>query len=67
MKIKLLADYRGVLTAERFYTAGEHDFDENTAAALVAAGRAEYVEQPEPEPEPEPAKKTTATRKRARK
>ena len=50
MKIKLLADYRGVLTGEQFYTAGEHDLEEGTASALVAAGRAEYIDAPEPEP-----------------
>ena len=50
MKIHLYADYRGVLTGERFYAAGEHDLDEGAAIALVAAGRAEYIDAPEPEP-----------------
>ena len=55
MKIQLLADYRGVLTGEVFYPAGEHDLDDKTAAALVAAGRAVLVVAPEPQPEPPPA------------
>lgn len=50
MRINLLNDYRGVLTGEQFYTAGEHDLEEGTASALVAAGRAEYIDVPEPEP-----------------
>ena len=55
MKSTLLQDYRGVLTGERFYPAGQHDLDDATAAALIAAGRAVPV-APEPKPEPEPAK-----------
>lgn len=59
MRIKLLADYRGVLTGERFFKAGEHDLSEETAVALVNAGRATVME-PTPEPETKP---TTRTRK----
>lgn len=62
MLIILLADYRGVLTNERYYTAGQHDIDDDTAAALVAAGRAEYVTPPEPEP----VAKTKTTKRSAR-
>ena len=58
MKIQLLADYRGVLTGEVFYPAGEHDLDDKTAAALVAAGRAVLVDEPPaPEPAPPPARR----------
>ena len=41
MKVNLLADYRGVLTDERFYPAGVHDLPSDQAEALVNAGRAE--------------------------
>lgn len=64
MKILLLADYRGVLTGERFYPAGEHDLDEAIASALIAAGRAVLVTS-EPEPEPEPVKPTRRRKKAA--
>ena len=40
MKITLLTDYRGVLTNEVFYLAGEHDLPDGIAQALVDAGRA---------------------------
>lgn len=47
MKIELKADYRGALTAERFYTAGVLevgvDITEDDALALVAGGRATEV------------------------
>jgi hypothetical protein len=43
MKIKLLADYRGVLTDEEYYTAGVYDLPDEQAKALVDAGRAETV------------------------
>ena len=52
MKINLLSDYRGVLTGEVFYSAGQHDLDDKTAAALIAAGRAVLVDEP---PAPKPA------------
>lgn len=43
-KVKFLQDYRGKLTNEIFYTLGTVvEFDEATAAELVARGRAEYV------------------------
>jgi hypothetical protein len=40
VKIKLLADYRGHLTNEQYYTAGEWDLPAAIAGALVEAGRA---------------------------
>jgi hypothetical protein len=59
MKIKLLADYRGVLTGEAYYKAGEHEMPEKVAQALVKAGRATSVNEPEPAPKP----KTTRTKR----
>ena len=53
MKINLLADYRGVLTNEQYYLAGEHDLPAAVAQALVDEGRAESLEKA---PKPEPAK-----------
>ena len=45
IKIKFLANYRGVLTRELFYGAGDIvEFDNHAAEELVAAGRAEYLE-----------------------
>lgn len=48
MRIRLTADYRGVLTGERFYQAGEYEAGDEMppahAAALVEAGRAELLE-----------------------
>lgn len=61
MRINLLADYRGVLTNERFFVAGEYDLDGDIAAALVNAGRAEYIDAPKPEQKPK-----TSTTKRAK-
>lgn len=42
-RVRFLVDYRGVLTSERFYQAGAV-VELDNAPALVAAGRAEYVE-----------------------
>jgi hypothetical protein len=61
MKVKLLQDYRGVLTNEAFFTAGEHDMADDMARALVNDGRAEALE-----PSAKPAPKTI-TKKAARK
>lgn len=65
MKIKLLADYRGVLTGEEYYTAGTYavpgEMPEGHAAALVAAGRA-VEEQPAEDAEP-PARRTSRTKR----
>ena len=69
MKITLLADYRGVLTNEVFYPAGEHDLPDGVAQALIKAGRA--IESFDGWPElkiKEPATKPKTTRtKRTRK
>jgi len=47
-KVKFLVDYRGVLTNEEYYLAGEVANLENGAAArLVDDGRAVHVEMPE--------------------
>jgi hypothetical protein len=48
MKVNLLHDYRGVLTNELFYLAGEHDLPEAVAQALIDAGRAEAIEKQKP-------------------
>lgn len=61
MRINLFNDYRGELTREFFYPAGVLDVEPDIAAALVEAGRAEYVA---PEPEPDTPVKITK-RKRA--
>ncbi len=48
MKIELLHDYRGVLTGERYYVAGDYDvpdeMPERDAIALMNAGHAVEVE-----------------------
>ena len=62
MKINLLSDYRGVLTNEQFYLAGEHDLSDSMAQALIKAGRAVAVEPPKPA-----AVKTKTTRRRTAK
>ncbi len=46
MKIRFIVDYRGLLTGERYYRAGDVA-DLDNATALVDEGRAEYV-QPDP-------------------
>lgn len=49
--VRFLVDFQGVLTQERFYTAGSvAEFDAATAAALVEDGRAELVEQDDSTP-----------------
>jgi hypothetical protein len=62
MRINLFNDYRGELTREFYYRAGVLDVDADIAAALVEAGRAEYVA-----PEPEPAAPVKITKRGARK
>lgn len=48
-KILFTSDYRGSLTAERFYEAGAvAEFDDETAAEIVKRGRAEFVNPPAP-------------------
>ena len=60
MKITLLADYRGVLSGEEYYTAGIYsvpdDMPQGVADALVAAGRA-TADKPKPRPKPRKAKR----------
>ena len=53
IKVRFLTDYRGVLTREVFYTAGEVvEFDDVMAEDLLVAGRVErVVTEPTPEPE----------------
>ena len=46
--VRFLTDYRGELTAERYYEAGESaDFPAGVASALAAAGRVKLTEEPE--------------------
>lgn len=44
MKIKILADYRGWITKERYYKAGDHDIATEVAMILVKHKRAVEVE-----------------------
>lgn len=74
MKIKFLADFRGRLTREVFYGAGEiAGFSATIAAELVGLGVAQYAEPPALEarpiqiPEPEPQAPAQAPRLPARK
>lgn len=55
MKVRFLQDYRGVLTGEVYYTK-DSVADLPNGDVLVAAGRAEAVEEPKKE-KPEPAAK----------
>lgn len=59
MRIRLLVDYRGVLTEEEYYTAGEYiipgDMPDAFAENLISAGRAVVVE---PKPAPRVSRKT---------
>lgn len=46
MMVRFLVDYRGVLTNERFYRAGELlEIDEERGRALVSGGRAEEANE----------------------
>ncbi len=55
MRVQFLVDYRGKLTRENFYLAGEQvEFDAGTAQALIDEGRAVAV-APAPAPEIAPA------------
>lgn len=53
MKMKLLSSYRGVLTAEIYYEAGDYEVGAEMplphAERLVSAKRAEWIEEPKPE------------------
>lgn len=49
-KIRFLVDYRGVLTRERFYQAGDvADMGPAHVIPLIKAGRAERVTEPKPD------------------
>ncbi len=50
-KVRFIEDYRGVLTSERYYRAGDV-VELTNAASLVSAGRAEFVKL---DPSPVPA------------
>jgi len=59
MNVRFLVDFRGKLTREHFYRAGEEaEFEDAVAEALVSQGWAEHVAPPAP-PEPPPAPKPT--------
>jgi hypothetical protein len=62
MKIKLLSDYRGVLTGEIWYPGGIYEIPLNMpqahADALIEAGRAEVVPVEQPKQTPAPARRT---------
>ena len=64
MRIRLLADYRGILSGELFFLAGEYEtpagMSEDVARALVDAGRAELLED---DPTPAPKPRTTRTKR----
>ena len=54
MRLRLTADYRGVLTDEAYYRAGEYtagqDMPTTHAKALISAGRAVVTEADADEP-----------------
>jgi len=57
MLVRFLQDYRGKLSDEVFYRAGD-EADLSSAKALVDAGRAEFVEAPDEKPPAKSKKKT---------
>lgn len=63
MKVRFVVDYRGVLTGEQWFQAGqEAEIADLQAEQLIADGRAEAVKpapKPEPKQEPEPPKRST--------
>ena len=63
MLVQFLVDFRGKLTREQFYLAGEQaEFDAGTAQALISEGRATEV-SPTPAPEEAPAPPARPQRK----
>ena len=69
MKIRLLADFRGSITQERYYVAGEYEaggvMPLAHAKALVADGRAVWLEVAKPKPaQPTEAKRKPVKRRR---
>ena len=70
MQVQFLVDFRGKLTKEIFYRAGETaEFAPATAQALIDEGRAVSVPEPAPQPTPEiaPASPVLPARQRRRK
>ena len=68
IQVKFLTDYRGVLTGERFYEAGEvAEFEDKQASQLIKDNRAELVvaEKADPSPTTTTTTKRTRTRKKA--
>jgi len=65
VRIAVTADYRGVLTGERFYIAGEYVVGDamplSHATALLDANRATLIEA-DTEPEPAPVVRVTKRR-----
>ena len=58
MKVRFIVDYRGVLTAEAWFQAGdEADISAANAEQLIADGRAVAVEAPKPAPKRSAARK----------
>ena len=67
IQVKFLTDYRGVLTNERFYEAGEvAEFEDKAASQLVKENRAAtLVIAEKADPSPTTTTKRTRTRKKA--
>ena len=67
MKIRLLVDYRGVLTDEKYFVAGEYeapgDMPEAYAKALIADARAEEIIEKAPPANPKPKRRVTRRKK----
>lgn len=56
--VKFVTGYRGVLTHETYYQAGEVvEVSANVAAQMVEDGRAELVVKPAPKPKRAPRKR----------
>ncbi len=67
MRVQFLVDFRGKLTREQFYLAGEQaEFDAGTAMALISEGRAAAVSPTPAAPDVAPAAPAKPT-KRGRK
>ena len=66
IKVKFLVDYRGVLTNERFYEAGDvAEFEDKQASQLIKDNRAALVVAEKADPSPTTTTKRTRTRKKA--
>jgi hypothetical protein len=68
MRINLLGDYRGVLTDEEYYTAGQYEtpgmMPDAHAKNLLGAGRAVALDAPEVA---EPVRRVSRTKRKASK